>query len=53
VVADLQGLGISGGAVFDALIAMTALDAGATLHTLDVRALPTYERSGARHELLR
>jgi len=37
-VAGLPGLGISGGAVYDALIATTALDHDATLLTCDRRA---------------
>lgn len=40
----LAGLGISGGAVYDALIALTASAAGAEIVTLDRRALATYER---------
>ena len=36
--------GISGGAAYDAMIALLAADAGATLVTLDLRARATYER---------
>lgn len=46
-------LGIAGGAVYDALIALTALDARAELLTLDRRALTTYERCEAPALLLR
>lgn len=42
----LAGLGISGGAAYDALVATTAAEAGATLTTCDRRASPTYERCG-------
>ncbi len=35
--------GITGGAVYDALVGATAHDAGATLLTLDRRAIPIYE----------
>ncbi len=44
--------GISGGAIYDALVAATAKSAGLTLLTLDRRALPTYERVGAKVRLL-
>jgi predicted nucleic acid-binding protein len=44
--------GITGGAVYDGLIAATATLAGATLLTLDQRALPVYRSLGARVELL-
>lgn len=43
---------ITGGAVYDALIAATALGAGETLLTLDRRALSTYELLGATARLL-
>ncbi len=48
----LSGWGISGGSVYDALIAMTAKAAGAEIVTLDRRALATYERCGAATRLL-
>lgn len=35
--------GITGGAVYDALVGATAQEAGATLLTLDRRAIPTYQ----------
>ena len=43
---------ISGGAIYDALIAETAKRAGATLLTRDRRAVSTYERLAVRHELI-
>lgn len=42
----LAGLGISGGAVYDAVIGLTAHAAGAELLTLDRRAMASYERCG-------
>jgi predicted nucleic acid-binding protein len=39
----LSDAGRGGASVFDALIALTARDAGATLISLDRRARPTYE----------
>jgi predicted nucleic acid-binding protein len=48
----LASLGISGGAVYDALIAFTAAAAQAELLTLDRRALPTYQRCQVRARLL-
>lgn len=44
--------GVSGGAIYDALIAETVKHAGATLLTRDRRAVVTYERLGVRYELL-
>ena len=43
---------IAGGAVYDALVAATARDAGTTLLTLDQRAVTTYQLMGARCRLL-
>lgn len=48
----LSRLGISGGAVYDALIGLTADAAGAELLTLDRRALATYERCQVAARLL-
>jgi predicted nucleic acid-binding protein len=45
--------GITGGAVYDAIVAATAREAGATLLTLDRRAIPTYERFGTSYQLVR
>ncbi|MGE3289565.1 MAG: type II toxin-antitoxin system VapC family toxin [Pseudonocardia sp.] len=44
--------GISGGAVYDALIALTAAEAGAQLCTLDRRALENYRRCDVRARLI-
>ncbi len=43
----LSELGISGGAVYDALVALAAVEHGADLATRDLRARTTYERVGA------
>jgi predicted nucleic acid-binding protein len=45
--------GITGGAVYDAIVAATAREAGATLLTLDRRAIPIYERVGADYRFVR
>ena len=45
--ARLEELGVAGGATYDGLIAITAAASGATLVTLDLRALPAYQRLGA------
>lgn len=43
---------VRGGALYDALIAATAANAGVRLLSLDRRALPVYARMGADVELL-
>jgi predicted nucleic acid-binding protein len=43
---------ISGGALYDAVVAATALEAGMTLLTLDQRALSTYRLVGVAHRLV-
>lgn len=48
----LPTLGLGGGAVYDALIAQTTLNAGATLVTGDHRAARTYSRVGVAYELV-
>lgn len=48
----LSRLSISGGAVYDGLIAMTVLHHGGYLYSLDHRAKATYERCGVSFELL-
>lgn len=45
-------LGITGGAVYDALVAATARHAGATLLTRDRRAVAVYEKIGVTYELV-
>jgi predicted nucleic acid-binding protein len=44
--------GIVGGAIYDALIAATALEADARLLSRDERASRTYEAVGVRFELI-
>lgn len=44
----LGRLGIAGGAVYDALVALAAIEHGATLATRDGRAKGTYEIVGVR-----
>lgn len=44
----LSQLGIAGGAVFDALVALAAVEHGAELVTRDARARSTYETVGVR-----
>jgi predicted nucleic acid-binding protein len=51
-VAEAAAAGMTGGAVYDALIAATARHAGATLLTRDQRASMVYERIGVRYELV-
>lgn len=46
------GCGIMGGAMYDALIAATALEADARLLSRDERAARTYEAIGVRFELV-
>jgi predicted nucleic acid-binding protein len=43
---------ITGGAVYDAIVAATALEVGATLLTLDRRAISTYRRLGTDYQLV-
>jgi predicted nucleic acid-binding protein len=51
-VLSLPGHGLTGGAVYDALIAATASEHRAELLTCDRRASATYERLGARFTLI-
>jgi hypothetical protein len=44
----LSRLGIAGGAVYDALVALAAVEHDAELATRDLRAKATYEAVGAR-----
>ena len=48
----LHECGVTGGATFDGLIALTAAAHDATLVSLDQRAADTYRRCGVRFELL-
>ncbi len=50
--ARLSDIGIEGGAVWDALIAITAAAHDATLLTFDARAARAYARCGVEAELL-
>jgi len=52
LLADLPRLGIAGGAVYDALVAATALKHGLSLRSLDRRAVGTYQAIGVDHTLL-
>lgn len=52
LVARASREGISGGAVYDALIGVTAKHAGATLITRDHRARATYDRLRVAYEFL-
>lgn len=52
VLAELARLHVVGGAVYDALIGMTAREAGASLVSFDRRAKDTYDRIGVEVELL-
>ncbi len=49
---SLLAFEISGGATYDALVAATAAEAGATLVTCDRRAMPVYESFAIDVELL-
>jgi len=49
---ELRDLAVSGGAAYDAMIALTALDNDAQLLTLDRRAAITYRRCGVNFVLL-
>jgi predicted nucleic acid-binding protein len=48
----LVEIGVEGGAVYDALVALTAAGAGATLASCDGRAAATYERCGVSVRLV-
>lgn len=49
LLADLE---VSGGAVYDALVALAAREHGARLGTRDARAMGVYERVGVRVEVV-
>ena len=53
VVERCSSAGVEGGAVYDALVALTAAEAKATLLTRDTRATRTYRRLAADFELMR
>ena len=48
----LPEMGVTGGRVYDAVVAATALEAGAELMTRDQRAVPTYTAIGVAFKLL-
>ena len=50
--AELAGLGISGGAVYDALVAAAARQHGSLLVSNDARARPVYDILGVKVELI-
>lgn len=52
IVDELVRRGISGGAAYDGLIALTAAEYGAELITRDQRAEQTYRRCGVSYKLL-
>jgi hypothetical protein len=52
VVSRCSRSGIDGGAVYDALVGLTAAEARTTLLTRDARAARTYRRLGVRIELM-
>ena len=52
LVARLVTAGVSGGATYDGLIALTAAEHGLVVLTLDRRAVPTYRSCGAAFELI-
>jgi predicted nucleic acid-binding protein len=52
LVATCAAQGVSGGAVYDAVIAATCARAGARLLTLDGRARQTYAALSVEHELI-
>lgn len=52
LIAELGGLGIAGGAVYDALVGACAREHGLALATRDGRALETYRALGVSVELV-
>ena len=52
LVSGCVSLGITGGAIYDALIAASCAHAGLKLLTLDTRARQTYAALGVAHELV-
>ncbi len=52
LVVTMAAVSLTGGAIYDALIAACVRNAEATLLTRDQRALPVYERVGVRYELV-
>jgi hypothetical protein len=52
IVERCSAAGIEGGAVYDALVALTAAEATRTLVTLDLRAVRTYRQLAIDFQLL-
>ena len=52
IVHELVAMGITGGASYDAVIAMIAAHHGRQLVTLDLRARATYDRVGVAVQML-
>lgn len=52
LITDVAEAGLAGGAIYDALIAATVRQAGATLLTRDRRARAVYDALRVRHELV-
>jgi len=52
LIQDATAAGLTGGAIYDALVAATARHAGATLLTRDRRAVRVYEALGTKFELV-
>lgn len=52
MIESLVERGVTGGAAYDAVIALVAMGAGATLVTLDTRARATYDRMGVATQFL-
>lgn len=48
----LSRRGVAGGATYDALVGLTASEAGCALLTLDLRARRTYQALGIKYEVL-
>jgi predicted nucleic acid-binding protein len=50
--AELEGVGVAGGSVYDALVGASAREHGLALATRDRRALETYHRLGVKIEFV-
>ena len=48
----IMAAGITGGGVYDALVAIAAVDADLPLASRDARAIPSYARMGARIQIV-
>ena len=52
LIGEVAAAGIAGGGVYDALVAVTAREAGATLVSRDRRAQRVYDAMGVRYEMV-